>query len=381
MKLIFLAFALLYGSAPVCAQWQLDKTDSAISVRVFETTEPCRARTLDLRAINADDFSGTLSYVANTGQTRSSDTTFSEAACGTGWGGEGARKREAVRTLSIQTDSSGCMNLWWAGYFASENRQWQIVLDSLTMFIDSCANNTFAPTAFPKLSTAVAGLYGPRGGTYRATFRDWLESVLYLDTTNPEYFCADVEVLASTMPLPHDTAPGARSRETNIPLSVIRWLLLNTTCDTPQLWQEYEHSRLDQLEEWANDPTKYQLDTTLSPLDSIQPGLLELLEMHSLYAEVNPLPNAPAILSNAIAAPNPADAGTVISFTMNREAYVRITLFDVLGKQLGSSAFESFFGTGNKSVPILLVGLPSGTYYARIQTAYGEVQTVKLVKE
>jgi hypothetical protein len=28
-----------------------------------------------------------------------------------------------------------------------------------------------------------------------------------------------------------------------------------------------------------------------------------------------------------------------------------------------------------------LAGLPAGTYFARIVTAYGEVQTVKLVKE
>jgi hypothetical protein len=54
---------------------------------------------------------------------------------------------------------------------------------------------------------------------------------------------------------------------------------------------------------------------------------------------------------------------------------------DLLGNRVSSSGFESLFEPGNKAVPISLHGLAAGTYFARVVTAYGEVQTVKLVKE
>ena len=60
---------------------------------------------------------------------------------------------------------------------------------------------------------------------------------------------------------------------------------------------------------------------------------------------------------------------------------MKIELFNVLGNEVSSAGFESLFEPGNKSVPLSLMGLPSGTYFARILTAYGEVQSVKLVKE
>jgi hypothetical protein len=60
---------------------------------------------------------------------------------------------------------------------------------------------------------------------------------------------------------------------------------------------------------------------------------------------------------------------------------VKIELFDILGHALASSGFESLFQPGNKEIPISLASLPVGTYFARILTTYGEVQTVKLVKE
>jgi hypothetical protein len=90
-----------------------------------------------------------------------------------------------------------------------------------------------------------------------------------------------------------------------------------------------------------------------------------------------------SIISSAFATPNPTTSdGVVISFTTSREAYVKLDLYDLLGVQVSSSnTFENVLEPGNHAVPMSLVGLPSGTYYARIMTTYGEVQTVKLVKE
>jgi hypothetical protein len=87
------------------------------------------------------------------------------------------------------------------------------------------------------------------------------------------------------------------------------------------------------------------------------------------------------IISSATAYPNPIGEGTVISFGTSREAYVKVELFDVLGNTVAASSFESVLEPGNHLVPITTRNLPSGTYYARIQTTYGEAQTVKLVKK
>jgi hypothetical protein len=90
------------------------------------------------------------------------------------------------------------------------------------------------------------------------------------------------------------------------------------------------------------------------------------------------------ILSNATAYPNPTGEGTVISFGISQEAYVKIELFDILGHEVdwdGRAGSTDLREPGNTSVPISLAGLNSGSYFARIVTNYGEVETVKIVKE
>ncbi len=319
----------------------------------------------------------TTYHLACRGTSIAAQSHFSNVSCGTTWEGTKPSKDES---LAVQNDSSQyCDNLYITGYEANSNQQWQVAFDTLTRLVDSCPNNPNSFYAFEDISSAVVGLYGAGGGSYRATYLAWLESVLYSNTTNPEYFCACAEEIGGYLPFPIDTLPGNTSRETNIALAVLYWLIHNTTCDTPALSQEYDLSRQTQLDFWSNDPGAYKLDTTLPPLDSIQPGLKELLEKHFLYADVPE--NYVGIITNATANPNPTGEGTVISFGISKEAYVKIELFDILGHEVGSAGFESLFEPGNKSVPLSLAGLPSGTYFARILTAYGEAQSVKLVKE
>jgi len=327
----------------------------------------------------AEAYIGALYYTVTSGGIVSHQSP-QNVECGTAWGGLGTNK-STHSSLSVQNDTTTvCNQLWFSGDNYSENHQFQQAFDTLRYFIETCPHNAFAPSTFLSISSAMVEIHGPGGGSYRATYEAWLGSVLYLDTTNPEYYCACAEQVAGYLPLPHDTLPGYFSRWTNIPLSVIDWLIHNTTCDTPALSQEYDQSRQSQLEQWANDPTAYKLDTTLLPLDSIQPGLQELLEKHFLYADVSER-RGPDIITNATASPNPLNTGTIISFGISKEAYVRIEVFDLLGNRVSSSGFESLFEPGNKAVPISLQGLAAGTYFARIVTAYGEVQTVKLVKE
>jgi hypothetical protein len=282
-----------------------------------------------------------------------------------------------VKPMSIMDDTENCDSLRFMVWNYAGAGQWQHCFDTAKKFIETCYDNWYAPymfqylqTAFQPLATADSSLYCP--------YQAWLESVLYLNTTNPEYFCACVEHFVLC---PQTDTGGEEEgwKELNKNLAILRWLIQNTTCDTPMIQNEFEGARASQYEQWLNDTT-VPLDTTIPPLDSADAGLDTLLARHFLYASVSETPQ-PSIISNATANPNPTGEGTVISFGISQEAYVKIELFDILGHEVGSAGFESLFEPGNKSVPLSLAGLPSGTYFARILTAYGEAQSVKLVKQ
>ncbi|HEY3876404.1 MAG TPA: T9SS type A sorting domain-containing protein, partial [Candidatus Kapabacteria bacterium] len=138
-------------------------------------------------------------------------------------------------------------------------------------------------------------------------------------------------------------------------------------------------SRQSQYSDWQDDSLEgfhFPFDTSILPLQDLG-DLDTLFARHFLFSVGIPA----GIITSVSAYPNPTGTGTVISFGIAKEAYVKIELYDVLGHAVGSAGFESLFEPGNKAVPISLAALPSGTYFARIQTAYGEVESVKIVKE
>jgi hypothetical protein len=274
------------------------------------------------------------------------------------------------------------------GITATGYQQFQESYDTLMKFIDSCANSPQSYQAFSKMSADVENLI--QSGNYSqdseawAQYRTWLYSVLYLNTTDPAYFCACVEqIFGSFGYVVNDTTDSQNFAASNENVAFSRWMLLNTDCDSSQEWVDWQNVRNEQLRMWKQDSidgVHYPYDTTIPSLSQIGYGLDSLLARHLLYESVTEVPWE-GIISSVTANPNPVKEGTTISFGISKEAYVKIELFDVLGKQASSYGYESLFEPGNKSVSFSLAGLPSGTYYARIITAYGEVQTVKLVKE
>ena len=307
----------------------------------------CRARTLDLRAGFVINHSG------NTPQSL------------------------------VGIDTAACQWLYNGANAYAQINIWQMAYDTAKKFLTTCPSDyPLTGHIFGITTQAIQGM--GNSPELKAEYLGWLKSVLYDDTIHPEYFCACVEAIQSCVPLPNDTTPGWQSRTINYGLAVQRWLILNTACDSPTLWKEYKQSRLSQFEQWQNDPSAYPLDTTLPTMQDL--GLDTLLNKHFLYASVD---QPKSIILNAAASPNPVSTGTVITFGINQEAYVKINLFNVLGVPVsggrgpgsGGEGYEGLFQPGNHEVPLSLQGLPSGTYYARILTAFGSVATVKLVKE
>jgi len=248
--------------------------------------------------------------------------------------------------------------------------------------VQNCPTFPDAPGAFGTMANDVQNKGDGPIPQSLPDFQHWLISALAWNPGNSDYFCADVHAMMGTVATGNiDTSWQQMNNEANRGMSVLYWLIHNPVCWNPSDTELYVNSRGSQKEDWIDwpgmDTSKTPLDTTIYSMHDL--GLDSVLKYAGMLGVNNA--NTTSILSNATASPNPAGTGTEISFSTSREAYVKIDLFNLLGVKVGNAGFESVVQPGNHEVPLSLSGLPSGTYYARIVTTYGEVQTVKLVKE
>jgi hypothetical protein len=309
--------------------------------------------------------------------TLGSSTTFTGITCLTSE--YAGTKHKGVKALSNNTLPTGCQLSFNLGMGMSSDGEFASSYDTLKNFVQTCPTNVNAPGAFQIMSTDVQnGGNGSSPGCW-TDFRNWLLSAFAWNPGNATYFCADVQVLAGALTNGIDTTYQQRNTGTNEGLSVIYWILHNPICNNSYDSELYRDSRGSQEQSWfdTQDTDSVKLDTTIYTMQQL--GLDSVLKYAGLLGVSNA--NTPSIISNASANPNPTGEGTVISFGITREAYVSINLYDVLGHQVSTAGFGGVVEPGNLSVPMSLVDLPAGTYFARIQTTYGEVQSVKLVKE
>ena len=271
---------------------------------------------------------------------------------------------------------------WLHGLSTSyeNNHLWQQCYDTTKKFVETCPfDMPNASFAFSTMDAAVSELAGPNG-PLRAAYLEWLKSVLYLNTIDPGYFCECVRSIGGALPIPNDTTAGAVSRETNIGLSVIQWLIVNTSCDSPFLSHLYDQSRRTQREQWLNDTNAYKLDTTLPTMHDL--GLDTLLARH-FQISVGHLPpdRFNDIVSEFRVTKNPFDDQTALRYTLNEMAYVSVTVSDVTGRTVYGDGSGRTMSPGEQQLDLDLHNYPAGTYYLRIALGTGEVRTIKLVKE
>ncbi len=295
---------------------------------------------------------------------------------------EAHKKGEEPQSLEKPDTTSRCQILFNKVLIYDQNDDFQMEYDTAKYLTENFPCCSWTPGAFTYMSDAVSHLAGNNNDcNLYNQYMQWLESVLYL-CPSEEYFCACIQEMGITYCPDNDGPLGDSSSDTK--LAILKWIIQNdTTCAIQgQLQQQYNTLLYELIQMWQEDSTQgihYPLDTTLPTLASL--GLDTLFAKHFLYAGVASPTISSAILSNVSASPNPVTSGTVIYFTMGKEAYVKINLYDVLGHEVSFSGFESLFQPGNYDIPISLEHLPSGTYFARLTTAYGEAAMVKLVKE
>jgi hypothetical protein len=314
-----------------------------------------------------------ISYTAAAGQALTAASTFSGISCESGTGY--IAKHSDNRPTSADSVPTGCQHLINAVDSYSSNFLWQKCYDTAKHFIETCPKFYQSWRAFNYMNEATQGLWLNDTASYYK-YQQWLKSVLYLNTTDPEYFCVCVEAIAGTFKYAGDTAKQAFSRSENRGLAVIKWLLEHTSCDTASLRRIYKSTRDDQLQTWHDDTTQ-TLDTTLPSIHDL--GLDSLLNLH-LGVGLSQSPYA-ASLSSFRLSTNPITSKSNLLFDLDKMVFVKAEVYDELGRMLIGDGSGHSFEPGRHQIPIDLSAYPTGAYYVRIALGDGETRTIKMIKQ
>ncbi|MDP4220189.1 MAG: T9SS type A sorting domain-containing protein [Bacteroidota bacterium] len=240
--------------------------------------------------------------------------------------------------------------------------------DTLKLYIDHCAYEINSRKAFSILDNDVQE-YAPNDTTRFDAYREWLISVLYLNKTDPFYFCTCLESIAHTYQYGKFAVPNAW-------FAVMKYVIDHTPCGDTALRSYYILQLDDRHSKWLEGDTTKPEDTTLPSLDKIGLGFLLNSDVQSPYSEL-----WSQNLASFTSSPNPFMKETALQFTLSRMTYITIAVYDELGRLVWGDGRGASLETGMHTIAIDGKNLPHGTLYARISTGFGEVRTVKLVHE
>jgi hypothetical protein len=296
-------------------------------------------------------------------------STLPEVTCSGGF--EEIKEKKTGKLLMLTLDApDSCKSLReWMAITPQSKDMYKMQYDTLRHYVESCAvlDNDFSYHAFSHLNSDVS--YYDTDDTMRFNvYRDWLLSVVFLNPSNPGYYCACVKSMIYT----YQYGPY---NYTNAPLAVMKFLLDNPNCTSPGLEDLYKNTLKSRHESWLSGDTTKPEDTTLPSLDQI--GLGALLHPNTASPSGNP---SPIYLATFTSSPNPFKNETHLRFHLNRMAYTTLGIYDVLGHQVWGDGKGRSLDAGDHEVAVDGSQLPEGSLYARIETGFGEIRTVKLIK-
>ncbi|MBS1904856.1 MAG: T9SS type A sorting domain-containing protein, partial [Bacteroidetes bacterium] len=269
----------------------------------------------------------------------------------------------------VDLDSCQRLKQWEAGQPQTEE-EYQMRYDSLKRYVESCAStDSMSYQAFGFLYGSVSNIHTDDSTRWNS-FREWLISVLYLNTTNPHYFCACLTTMIGT----YGVEPY---RIANAGIAIEKFLIADSNCDDQGLRDQLQFDIDARYNTWLrNGAVPGQLDTIDPSLDTLGLGFL-------LTRSVNdPLPSVAGLgLGACSSSPNPFTQELAVNFMLNRMTYVTVSIYDPLGRMVWGDGKGRSLDAGVHTIRIDGTGLPSGTLYARISTGFGEVKTVKLVHQ
>ncbi|HET9137414.1 MAG TPA: hypothetical protein VFO76_12320 [Candidatus Kapabacteria bacterium] len=246
----------------------------------------------------------------------------------------------------------------WAGIHPTDEMTAKLQYDTLRMYIERCAFDNFSYSVFGSMNGAVQFM---SADTNRfLPYRDWLISVLYLNMNQPLYFCECMNSISTTFQFGKNAYLGH--------LAVKNYMRAHH----PECWGSGDDK------EYANDSV-YDVQAGydvnhLPPLDSLGLGfLLKASTPSPTTVEGN-------YLVSFTSSPNPFKNETHLRFHLNRMAYTTIGIYDVLGHQVWGDGNGRSLEAGDHEVIVDGTLLPEEALYARIETGFGEVRTIRLIR-
>ncbi len=203
-------------------------------------------------------------------------------------------------------------------------------------------------------------------------YREWLKSVLYLNTDS-DWYCADAASIIHSFQYIE-----GQGTDRNGELAVIRYIIERGTC--PFLL-DYLHTTFDlvrqrQREIWRDtvkiDTNIYKLDTTLPTLRKLHLEVLIGQQEHRSGGA------ATFDIAGLHATQNPFTKETEIAFELGDRELMQLKVYDALGRVVFDNGIGNVLEAGKRSFKIDAKAWASGVYYARLSTVRGLVRTVKL---
>jgi hypothetical protein len=309
----------------------------------------------------------------------SAANTFSAVSCGVGFdGGDepvGIQRKEGIaKDVGSPAD---CYEIYGRGESLIEFKEYKQGYDTLKYMVEHCAPNNFWPYAQSAFAVMPAGLKYSDDPYIIRKHVDWMKSVLYLNTINPQYYCQAAEWIMRCVSGDSVNAPI----DFNDMLAVTKYILESGKCDFERAdWERwYEDFRRQQREAWV---LSWGVDTALHPLDTTIPTL-EDLDLEILRGQQGSVASgetsAPSLL-DVRAVTNPFSTATEIEYTLGNSAQVELSLFNALGQVVWSQPFGKVEYAATHKASIGGEDLQSGSYFLRVATLTGDVRTVKLIK-
>jgi hypothetical protein len=281
--------------------------------------------------------------------------------------------REETAYSAMTDDTNICEDLFERVRQMNLAGQYRQSNDSGRYFIENCANTPRSFRGFTQIGSGVQFMSDSPDRWYE--LRDWVKKVLFLNTSDPQYYCGGVRLLF--MSFQHfDPIKG---NDHNGMVALIDYMVTSGKCPDDTATYRLERLRVRNLQHqiWADtvkDSLATPLDTAMVTLEDIG---LEWVRGQSHVAS-EPAPTGHGLISFR-ARENPYRRETVLEYEIDMDLRVRIEIFDVLGRRVLGDDIGLLTPKGRHSFK-LPADLPSGTLMARISSGNGEVRTIQLRK-
>lgn len=310
------------------------------------------------------------------------NTAGFNVSCGIGFN-ERIDDKKQHNLLSTLADSSQeqCGIYFSHGNSYLHQQLYQLAYDTLRFGIESCANQKpLGPWGyFGVIDAAADGLmHVNHDSTIWVDYREWLKSVLYLDTAW-YYYCSDVRSIMASMRY----VPGTGTAYNGY-LAIFKYVIDSGKCpkeffpDNDSLWIKTRRDQYALWQDTVKDSIKTPFDTTLPSIDDLS---LQILR-GPLAGAVAAGPSAVDHEAIGMLEPRPNPFGRTLSlhYSLRSAAALRLEVYDALGKQWFVEPI-GFTSAGEYEKSIDASRWPSGTYYVRLSSLAGGVMTVKLVHQ